>query len=486
MAEISGLLSPSSFAPLTVDGPPVEVALLGADGVIISVNTAWTAFAAADGGDPAAVGVGASYLDACTAHPGPEVDRLAEAVRAALRGDLPAARAVRVPRHPPDTSRWLDVLVSTRLGDDGSCRGATVTLSHARSRGPAPPDTLDARALFDQAPGCLLALDPRLRIVAVSDAYLEATMTERAAVVGQHLFDVFPDDPDDPDADGVASLGASLERVRRLGVADVMPDQKYAMRRPDHEGGGFEVRYWRPVNTPVLDGDGRVRFLIHRVEDVTDQARTGVELASVRLGRELLAERERIAQDLHDLVIQRIFSNGLILAGISRRTSPPEVSDQILTVIDDLDATIREIRTTIFSLGSDPGDTTSVRGELLALATQAREGLGFEPSVRFDGPIETLVPPDVAVALLAVTREALANAVRHAAATSVEVTLHAGTTVVLEVTDNGRGFGKVARSSGVANMEHRARGLGGTCTVAGEPGAGCRVRWEVPIAPGCG
>jgi signal transduction histidine kinase/FixJ family two-component response regulator len=125
----------------------------------------------------------------------------------------------------------------------------------------------DYRTLFESAPGLYLVLDAQLVIVAVTDAYLAATMTERDAIVGRHIFDVFPDNPEDPATPGVSNLRASLTRVLRENAADVMPVQKYDIRRPD---GGFEERFWSPVNSPVLDADGRLRYVIHRVEDVTE------------------------------------------------------------------------------------------------------------------------------------------------------------------------------------------------------------------------
>ncbi|MEW6777830.1 MAG: ATP-binding protein [Bdellovibrionota bacterium] len=130
--------------------------------------------------------------------------------------------------------------------------------------------TPDFRALFEAAPAPYLVLDPSLAIVAVSDAYLRATLIEREKVLGRGIFDVFPDNPDDPAADGVRNLKASLERVRRELVPDSMAVQKYDIRRPDSEGGGFEERYWSPVNTPVLGPDGKLAYIIHRVEDVTE------------------------------------------------------------------------------------------------------------------------------------------------------------------------------------------------------------------------
>ncbi len=161
----------------------------------------------------------------------------------------------------------------------------------------SPPDRtpLDFRKLFESSPDLYLVLTPDLTIVAVSDSYLQATMTLRREILGRPLFDVFPDNPHDSSATGVHNLRASLQRVLRNRHADAMLDQKYDIARPASEGGGFEERYWSPVNSPVLDDAGDVAFIIHRVEDVTesvrlkqlglDQARTNEELR-LRASRE--------------------------------------------------------------------------------------------------------------------------------------------------------------------------------------------------------
>ena len=116
------------------------------------------------------------------------------------------------------------------------------------------PTAPDFRALFEQAPHpyLLLSADPGFTIVGVNEAYLAATMTRRESIVGRGLFEVFPDDPNDPRATGVANLRASLLRVLEKKAADTMPVQRYAIRRPAEQGGGFEERSWTPHNVPVL------------------------------------------------------------------------------------------------------------------------------------------------------------------------------------------------------------------------------------------
>ena len=133
--------------------------------------------------------------------------------------------------------------------------------------------TPDFRKLFESSPDSYLVLTCDLTIVAVSDAYLRATMTRREEILGRPLFEVFPDNPDDSTATGVHNLRASLQRVLRGRIPDTMPVQKYDIQRPASEGGGFEERFWSPVNSPVLDDAGEVTYIIHRVEDVTESVR---------------------------------------------------------------------------------------------------------------------------------------------------------------------------------------------------------------------
>ena len=149
----------------------------------------------------------------------------------------------------------------------------------------------DFESLFESAPGLYLVLDPDLTIVAVTDAYLDATMTKRSEILGRALFEVFPDNPDDPDASGVTNLRSSLDRVRRELVPDTMAVQKYDIRRPEAEGGGFEVRYWSPLNTPVFGPHRSLAYIIHRVANVTEYMK--------------LKEHESAQQQLTDELQQR-------------------------------------------------------------------------------------------------------------------------------------------------------------------------------------
>jgi signal transduction histidine kinase len=132
---------------------------------------------------------------------------------------------------------------------------------------------LDYRQLFNALPGLYLILLSDFTIIDASDAYLSATMTQRADIIGKGIFEVFPDNPADAQADGVSNLRASLERVRRDRVAHTMAVQRYDIRRPAAEGGGFEERFWSPHNAPVLNAAGVLQAIVHRVEDVTPYVR---------------------------------------------------------------------------------------------------------------------------------------------------------------------------------------------------------------------
>lgn len=135
---------------------------------------------------------------------------------------------------------------------------------------------IDFQALFQSAPALFLVLKPNdtsFTIIDASNAYLSATMTERSKIIGKDLFEVFPDNPEDPSADGSRNLKRSLEKVRTEKIPDGMSIQKYDIQRPESQGGGFEERYWNPYNFPVLNDQKQVAYIIHRVEDVTDVER---------------------------------------------------------------------------------------------------------------------------------------------------------------------------------------------------------------------
>jgi PAS domain S-box-containing protein len=153
------------------------------------------------------------------------------------------------------------------------------------------PVAEDYRAIFDASPGNYLLLDRDFTIVGVNQCYLTATMTKREEIVGRGLFDIFPDNPDDSSADGVRKLRASLQRVLTEKSPDRMPVQHYDIRRPEAEGGGFEERYWSPLNSPVLDKQGEVRYIIHWVEDVTEFVRLKRQMSERSIWKEELDTR---------------------------------------------------------------------------------------------------------------------------------------------------------------------------------------------------
>jgi signal transduction histidine kinase len=193
----------------------------------------------------------------------------------------------------------------------------------------------DFRVLFESAPGLYLVLTPEFKIVAVSNAYLSATKTRREEILGRGIFEVFPDNPDDPAADGVRNLRLSLERVRKEKVPDTMAVQKYDIRRPDSEGGGFEERFWSPVNSPVLNAVGEEASIIHRVEDVTDfVSLKNLELEQEKRNADLRisldkteAEVFRRAQEVQEAIRRREAAN----ADLARLYEKSQEMDRVKT-----------------------------------------------------------------------------------------------------------------------------------------------------------
>jgi signal transduction histidine kinase len=209
-----------------------------------------------------------------------------------------------------------------------------------------------------------------------------------------------------------------------------------------------------------------------------------IEREDVRelIDRAVYEERDRIARDLHDLVIQRLFAIGLGISALERQQTKPE---QLRGYVADIDQTIADIRRSIFFLQQRPNTAPSLRGEVLRIISDATASLGYEPTVRLEGPLDSVVPPEVHLDLIATLRETLSNVVRHARARSVSVTVtvdRTASSLELLVHDDGCGLpSEIGHRSGLANIVARARRLSGFCRVSSPPDAGTRVLWVVPL-----
>ncbi|WP_246179205.1 GAF domain-containing sensor histidine kinase [Actinomadura decatromicini] len=235
------------------------------------------------------------------------------------------------------------------------------------------------------------------------------------------------------------------------------------------------------INAPggAVFSEGTQRLL----EAFAGQAAVALELADRRRDAErltLLEDRDRIAKDLHDTVIQRLFATAMGLMAAMKLVQHKEVAARVQRAVDDLDDTIRQIRSTIFAL-QGPEVEESLRSRLHALVDAATEQLGFAPSVRLDGLLDTVVDDETGEHLLAVVREALSNVARHARASETTVSVDVGDEVTVRVRDNGVGIGEGGRRSGLRNMAERAEGLGGSCAAGPGPDGGTLIVWRVPL-----
>jgi signal transduction histidine kinase len=209
------------------------------------------------------------------------------------------------------------------------------------------------------------------------------------------------------------------------------------------------------------------------------------ELVEARGGQQRLAvleDRARIARDLHDHVIQRLFAAGLSVQSVATVLGDTDIGVRLGRIVADIDDTIRQVRTSIFQLDSVDEVGSGARTAVLAVVGQVTPTLGFEPAVRFDGPVDTLVPEVVLQDIRAVVGEALTNVVKHANATEVTVQLSVADGILsVTVLDNGIGLSQSSRRSGLANLERRAEHLDGTLEIdAGQEG-GTTLRWTIPM-----
>ena len=356
------------------------------------------------------------------------------------------------------------------------------------------------QAAADVSTQLLSGTDPEEVLVLIASRARELTGADTSllalpAGTGRLLVEV----ADGDDADGL--LGASLraDAVPSAGAAGgdpVMLDAQQAgallpgcgvqsaLVAPvgsGGAGGGVLAVLTRGDSLPLASWTGP------ELRAFAGQVSVALELAARRRDAERLvvyADRDRIARDLHDLVIQRLFATGMQLESIGRLVSPPEAALRMRRAVDDLDTTIREIRSTIYALHSCEQESPSLRTQVLEVVDAGTEQLGFAPDLRLSGLREDAVPATVGDHLLAVLREGLSNVARHARARTVEVRLAVTDRMTLSLRDDGVGLPPdCSRRSGLSHLEARARDLGGTFTVRSPEPGGTELVWTVPLPP---
>ncbi|GGL00964.1 histidine kinase [Planomonospora parontospora subsp. parontospora] len=243
---------------------------------------------------------------------------------------------------------------------------------------------------------------------------------------------------------------------------------------------GVLVLAKKPGRTPFTQADLRM------LAAFAGQAAIALELAEARKDAErlgLLEDRDRIAKDLHDVVIQRLFAVAMTLMSTVRLVERPEASSRLQHAINELDETIRQVRSTIFALQTSGHDAApGLRAQIVDLVEGARGHLGFMPGLRMEGSLDNQVPAEIAEHLLAVLREALSNIVRHAKATKADVSVEAADErLTLVVRDNGVGLPPDGRRSGLRNLAERAELLGGSFEITAGQAGGTGLRWSIPL-----
>ncbi|MFD8259755.1 GAF domain-containing protein [Streptomyces griseoluteus] len=291
-------------------------------------------------------------------------------------------------------------------------------------------------------------------------------------------------------------MGLAFSAAAPVTSDDVHQDQRISPEPPRFDGLGPAVA------VPIGTGEDGVRGVVlvarnagaqvfsgketEKLQGFAAQAAIAMELAERRKDAEQIAvlqDRDRIARDLHDLAIQRLFATGMTLQSAGRLIQHPEAAERVLRAVDDVDETIKIIRSAIFGLRARAGAADAgLRVRVVDAVGEKTPVLGFTPSVRVEGLLDTNVPPEIADDVLAVLSEALTNIARHAHADRAQVALTTdGREVSLTVSDNGVGIPPDGRRSGLRKIAERAEQLGGHLDVSSPDVDGATLRWQVPL-----
>jgi two-component system sensor histidine kinase DevS len=327
------------------------------------------------------------------------------------------------------------------------------------------------RGILDAAPDGIVVVDDSGTIVFVNPMVAKMFGYPNDELVGMSVDQLLPDDVRGPHAGRRANYAAH-PRTRSMGSGLDL----HGRRRSGRE---FPIEI---ALSPMHTGDGLLVVAI--IRDITERRAADEELQRAHEVLALVDDRERIARDLHDTVIQRLFAVGLSLqAALVRIDDNDPAFERIQLAVDEIDLTIRDIRSSIFALHTRRPPAESLRDDVVSVAREAARALGFEPSVTFDGPIDTLTTIEIREHLLATLRESLSNVTKHAQATKVTLEIVVDERkLVLRVRDNGIGIRNPGSGHGMRNMTERASAVGGECLITQSSNAGgTQVEWRVPL-----
>jgi PAS domain S-box-containing protein len=326
------------------------------------------------------------------------------------------------------------------------------------------------RQALDAAPDGIAVVDATGAIVFVNPMVEQLFEYPRDELVGMSVDLLLPEKTRGLHA-GRRAEYAAHPRTRPMGTG-------VALRGRTRSGAEFPLEI---SLSPLRMGDQLLVIAV--IRDVTERRVADEELQRAREELALVDDRERIARDLHDTVIQRLFAVGLSLQGALTRAAGDPAIERIQLAVDEIDVTIRDIRSSIFALHTRRAFAATLRDDVLVIAREAARGLGFEPSVMFDGPVDSVVSDEIREHLLATLREALSNVTRHAHASKVKIELVADPGhVSLRVLDDGVGTDSRDEGNGVRNMNERAIALGGSCDInRSSASGGTSIEWIVPV-----
>ncbi|HET9140858.1 GAF domain-containing sensor histidine kinase [Actinophytocola sp.] len=324
----------------------------------------------------------------------------------------------------------------------------------------------------------ILLLDPeqdgRLVVRAGAGEYAERLLSAAVSVAEPAIAEVV--------SGAIPALIPDLTHAMPGGLGETDPGYGPALAVPLGAGGRVSGVLL------ALRDKGSAQFAQEQVPvlaSFADQTALALELADKQRAQrqlDLLADRDRIAGDLHDHVIQQLFATGMSLQGGVRRIADPEARRRVLRAIEQLDNTMRDIRTSIFDLNtSADGSGVSLRRRMLDVVAEVSTDAAASPTIRINGAVDTLVPAEVGEHALAVLREGVSNAIRHAQAHQIIVTVEVSDDLVVDVCDDGVGLPADLARSGLLGIERRAGECGGTASIGPGPRGGTRLTWRVPL-----